>query len=120
MSSRPLKRSLEYKARVRDYARGLAQRYRPEISDVFLKSITSAEKRIADNNNAGTDAPYTMLDQNIILKELHFKSGPVSYCLIYDIMDDYVGLISLWHSVGQRSSDLLSRVWRRSDWPIEK
>lgn len=120
MSSLPLKRSLEYKTRVRTYARGLAKRYRTEIAEVFLENITAAEKRISDNNDAGTNAPYVLLDKNVILRELYFTSGPVSYCLIYDIQDDYVGLVSLWHGVGQRSSEYLARIWRRSDWPMEK
>jgi hypothetical protein len=120
MSSLPLKRSLEYKSRIKVYARGLAKRYRPEIADVFLDDIMSAEKRIGDNNNVGTDAPYVLVDKNVVLKEFYFKSGPVSYCIIYDILDKYVGLVSLWHGVGQRGSDSLSRIWRGSDWPVEK
>jgi hypothetical protein len=32
----PLRRSIEYKARVRFYASVLAERYRSEIADVFL------------------------------------------------------------------------------------
>jgi hypothetical protein len=111
MKRRPLKRSSEYKSRVRSYALGLADRYRPEIADVFLKRVEEAEKLLAANNNAGTDSPYLLAVQQVVLKELYFDSGPVRYCLIYEVNDDYVGLISLWHGMGLRKSGTLIRLW---------
>jgi len=114
MKQLPLKRSPEYKARVSSYAHDLAKRYRPEVADVFLENVKEAEKLIRDNNHIGTNAPYVLSENNVVLKELYFKAGPVNYCLIYDVMTDFVGLISLWHGVGVRSSDTLTRIWRRS------
>jgi hypothetical protein len=111
MSKRPLKRSLEYQSRVRHYAGNLAERYRVEVADAFLARIEAAEKFLYDNNFAGTDAPYLLAGQQAVLKELHIDSGPVKYCIIYEVTDDYVGLISLWHGVGSRKSDLLVRLW---------
>ena len=113
MIIRPLNRSNEYKSRVRKYANELANRYRVEIADVFLSSVQEAEQLIHKNNQAGTNVPYILAEQQVILKELYFVSGPAKYCLIYEIMDDYVGLISLWHGMGARSSDTMSRIWRR-------
>ncbi|MGK2905899.1 MAG: hypothetical protein ACSLFH_06070, partial [Desulfuromonadales bacterium] len=50
-------------------------------------------KRILENNEAGTCAPYIMLGQKVVLRELYFTSGPAKYCMVYDIFDDYIGLI---------------------------
>ena len=111
MKKRPLKRSSEYKTRVRSYALGLAERYRSEIADVFLTRIEEAEALLAANNSAGTDSPYLLAGQQVVLKELYFDSGPVRYCLIYEVTDEYVGLISLWHGVGLRKSGTLIRLW---------
>jgi len=111
MQKRPLKRSSEYKARVRSYALGLAQRYRPEIADVFLTRVEEAEALLAANNNAGTDSPYLLAGLQVVLKELYFESGPVRYCLVYEVTDEYVGLISLWHGMGMRKSGTLRRLW---------
>lgn len=113
MKKLPLKRSDEYKLRVRMYAEGLARRYRPEVADVFLATVKASEGRIRDNNHIGTDTPYTLAGQNVVLKELYLESGPVSYCLIYEVMIDCVGLISLWHGVGSRSAGALARIWRQ-------
>lgn len=113
MTIRPLNRSDEYKSRIRKYANELANRYRVEIADVFLSSVQEAEQLIHKNNQAGTDVPYILAEQQVILKELYFVSGPAKYCLIYEILDDYVGLISLWHGMGSRSTDVMSRIWRR-------
>lgn len=111
MKKRPLKRSSEYKARVKAYAIGLAERYRPEIADVFLSNVEEAEAHLFANNLAGTSAPYMLAGQQIVLRELYFTSGPVSYCLIYEIATDYVGLVSLWHGVGSRKTGTLIRLW---------
>lgn len=109
----PLKRSAEYKARVKLYAAELAKLYRPEIADVFLASVKASENLIRNNNQIGTDAPYFLAGQRVVLKELYFDSGPAKYCLIYEVMSDYVGLISLWHGMGSRSAGTLVRLWRR-------
>jgi hypothetical protein len=111
MKNRPLKRSSEYKARVTSYALGLAERYRLEIADSFLDRVEEAEALLANNNNAGTDSPYLLAGQQVVLKELYFDSGPVKYCLIYEVTTEYVGLISLWHGVGSRKAGTLIRIW---------
>jgi hypothetical protein len=114
MSKRPLKRSLEYESRVRRYAGNLAERYRVEVADAFLARMENGEKFLYDNNIAGVDAPYLLVGQQVVLKELHIDSGPVKYCIIYEVTEDYVGLISLWHGVGSRKSDMLVRLWGMS------
>jgi hypothetical protein len=111
MINRPFKRSSEYKTRVKTYALGLAERYTPEIADAFLARVEEAEALLDANNNAGTDSPYLLAGQHVVLKELYFDSGPVKYCLIYEVTDEYVGLISLWHGVGSRKAGTLIRVW---------
>lgn len=111
MKKRPLKRSSEYKARVKKYATELAVRYRLEIADVFLDSVEEAEKLLFANNMAGTAVPYLLAEQQVVLRELYFTSGPVGYCLIYEIATDYVGLVSLWHGVGARKTGTLIRLW---------
>lgn len=113
MKKLPLKRSPEYKARVRAYARELADRYRFEIAEVFLDSVRTAEHRIHDNNDLGTNAPYLLAGQKVILKELYFDSGPASYCLIYDVTSECVELISLWHGCGSRDAGHMTRIWVR-------
>lgn len=112
MTVLPLKRSDEYKSRVRIYAKGLVKRYRVEIADVFLLSVQSAEQMIYKNNQVGTDVPYLLADQQVVLKELYFVSGPAKYCLIYELLDDCVGLISLWHGMGSRNTNMMARIWR--------
>lgn len=111
MAKRPLKRSLEYQARVRRYAENLAERYRIEVVEAFLDRIEVAEKLLYDNNFAGTDSPYLLAGQQVVLKELYVDSGPVKYCIIYEVTEEYVGLVSLWHGVGSRKSDMLVRLW---------
>jgi hypothetical protein len=111
MKNRPLKRSSEYKARVKSYALGLAERYRLKIADSFLDKVEEAETLLSNNNNAGTDSPYLLAGQQVVLKELYFDSGPVKYCLIYEVTTEYVGLISLWHGVGSRKAGTLIRIW---------
>lgn len=111
MKKKPLKRSGEYKSRVKSYAQGLAERYRLEISDLFLSRVEGAEALITDNNMAGTVAPYLLAGQNVVLRELYFDSGPVMYCLIYEITEDYLGLVSLWHGVGSRRTGTMIRLW---------
>jgi hypothetical protein len=111
MEKRQLKRSLEYQTRVRRYAEGLAERYRLEIAEAFLDRIEAAEKFLCDNNLAGTDSPYLLASQQVVLKELYIDSGPVKYCVIYEVTDEYVGLISLWHGEGSRKTDMLNRLW---------
>jgi hypothetical protein len=114
MSRRPLKRSLEYQSRIRFYAKNLSERYRIEVADAFLARIETAEQFLYDNNFAGTDAPYLLAGQQVVLKELYIDSGPVKYCIIYEVTEEYVGLISLWHGVGSRKSDMLVRLWGMS------
>ena len=111
MKKRPLKRSSEYKSRVKSYALGLAERYSLEIADAFLTRVQEAEALLAANNYAGTDSPYLLASQHVVLKELYFDSGPVKYCLIYEVTNEYVGLISLWHGVGSRKTGTLIRIW---------
>ena len=111
MAKRPLKRSLEYQSRVRHYAANLAERYRVEVADAFLERIEAAEKFLFENNFAGTDSPYLLAGQRVVLKELYIDSGPVKYCIIYEVTEECVGLISLWHGVGSRKSDMLARLW---------
>ena len=111
MKKKPLRRSGEYKTRVRLYAIGLAERYRLEIADVFLSNVEKAEAFLTDNCNAGTAAPYLLAGQQVVLQELYFDSGPVMYCLIYEISDDHVDLVSLWHGVGSRKNGTLNRIW---------
>ena len=107
MSKRPLKRSLEYQSRVRHYAEKLAERYRVEVADAFLSHMEAAEKLLHTNNLVGINAPYLLAGEQVVLKELYIDSGPVNYCIIYEVTEDYVGLISLWHGVGSRKSDIL-------------
>lgn len=111
MKKKPLKRSSEYKSRVKLYAQGLAERYRLEIADVFLSKVEAAEALLTDNNMAGTAAPYLLAGQDVVLRELYFDSGPVMYCLVYEVTDDYLGLVSLWHGVGSRRTGELIRLW---------
>lgn len=111
MKKRLLKRSSEYQSRVRQYAVNLAERYRLEIAEAFLVKVKEAEKLLVRHNLAGTDAPYVLAGQQVVLKELYFSAGPVTYCLIYEIVDEYVGLISLWHGVGARKNGALIRLW---------
>jgi len=114
MLKRPLKRSLEYQSRVRHYALNLAERYRIEVADACLTRIEAAEKFLYENNRAGTDAPYLLAGQQVVLKELYIDSGPVKYCIIHEVTEEYVGLVSLWHGVGLRKSKTLSRLWGMS------
>ena len=79
MAKRPLKRSLEYQSRIRLYAENLAERYRVEIAEAFLDRIVVAEKLLSDNHLAGTDSPYLLAGQQVVLKELYIDSGPVKY-----------------------------------------
>ena len=111
MKKRPLKRSSEYISRVKSYTLGLAERYRPEIADAFLARVQESEALLAANNYAGTDSPYVLAHQHVVLKELYIDSGPVKYCLIYEVTNEYVGLISLWHGVGSRKTGTLIRIW---------
>lgn len=112
MKKRPLKRSGEYKTRVKAYAIGLAERYRAEIANVFLTNVAAAEALLLANNLAGTAAPYLLAGQQVVLREMYFTSGPVSYCLIYEVETDYVGLISVWHGIGSRKNGKIVRLWR--------
>jgi len=78
---------------------------------VFLESVKEAEALIRSTNHAGTDVPYILAGQNVVLKELYFDSGPAKFCLIYEITDNYIGLISLWHGMGSRDTGNLTRLW---------
>lgn len=114
MDKKPLKRSGEYKSRVESYALGLAERYRLKIADLFLSKVEGAEALLAENNMAGTTVPYLLAGQHVVLRELYFESGPVMYCLIYEITDDYLGLVSLWHGVGSRKTGTLIRICKQT------
>ena len=52
-----------------------------EIADAFLVRVEEAEALLSENNYAGTDAPYLLAGQHVVLKELYFGSGP--YLLSY-------------------------------------
>lgn len=43
---------------------------------------------------------------------MYFSPGPVSYCLIYEVTADSIGLISLWHGIGSRKNGKIVRLWR--------
>lgn len=111
MAKLPLKRSWEYRDRVRFYAQGLADRYRTEIADAFLERVQEAEFLLSNNNLAGTTAPYILAGQRVVLREFYFPSGPVTYCLIYEVTENFVELISLWHGVGSRNAGIIKRLW---------
>lgn len=114
MAKRPLKRSLEYQTQVRRYARNLADRYRVEVAEAFLDRIAEAEKLLYENNLVGTDSPYLLAGEQVILKELYVDSGPVKYCIIYEVTDQYVGLVALWHGMGIRRTNALLRIWENN------
>lgn len=107
-----LKRSEEYKIRVRKYACALAERYRPEVADLFLEAIRSAERLLQENNLIGVQAPYLLAGQQVLLRELYFDCGPARYCLIHEVTDEYVGLISLRHCSGSRMTVNFLRLWQ--------
>lgn len=111
MKTLPLKRSPEYKERVRHYALHLQKRYRKEVAVKFLEDLKDAERLILHGYEIGTAAPYVLAGQNVILHELYFNSGPAAYCIVFAIFTDCVGLISLWHGRGSRSDDDMSRIW---------
>lgn len=48
--------------------------------------------------------------KKVVLRELYFTSGPAKYCMVYDIFDDHIGLVTLWHGMGARASDDLN-LW---------
>ena len=73
--------------------------------------ILSYQNLSHDHNCAGTDAPYLLAGQQVGLKELYLDSGPVKYCIIYELTEEYIGLVSLWHGVGSRKSEVLVRLW---------
>ncbi|MDO3376528.1 hypothetical protein [Geoalkalibacter halelectricus] len=108
----PLKRAPEYKRRLRYYAHDLTQRYGPDVAEAFLKRVQAEEHLIRDNNQVGTSVPYIFAGQHILLRECYFDSGPAKYCLIYDILEDCVALISLWHGKGAREDGILVRRWK--------
>jgi len=107
----PLKRAPEYKRRVSAYAHDLARRYGSDVADAFLKRVKAEEKLIRDDNHIGTTVPYILAGENVTLKECYFDSGPAKYCLIYDILEDCVALLSLWHGTGSRHNGILIRIW---------
>jgi hypothetical protein len=109
----PLKRSGEYKTRVRKYASDLAERYRAEIALLFLVEVQKTERLLHDNNLLGVQAPYLLAGQQVMLRELYFDCGPARYCLIHELHNDYVGLISLWHCSGSRMTVNSLRIWQR-------
>ncbi|MDR3578870.1 MAG: hypothetical protein P4L44_02780 [Oryzomonas sp.] len=84
----------------------MSERHRPEIADAFLARVEEAESLLSENNYAGTEEPYLLAGQYVVLKELYFDSGPVTYCLIHEVFDEYIGLI------GSRKTGTLKRLWR--------
>jgi len=113
MKNLPLKRSLEYMERVKHYASELANRYRLEISDVFLQNVKDAEKRIKDHPETGVNAPYIFSDHKVILQEHYFNSGPASYCITFNISEECIELVSIWHGLGSRSGNDMTRIWTK-------
>lgn len=110
----PLKRSPQYKSRVIYYADNIAERYGVAVADTFIEAVEKQESLIEQHNCIGVKVPYIFAGQHVVLRELYFVSGPVRYCLVYEILEDCVPLISLWHGVGARSDGELARVWQRS------
>ncbi|BCA80064.1 hypothetical protein AOP6_1851 [Desulfuromonas sp. AOP6] len=111
----PLKRSPQYERRIRFYVENIAERYGVAVAETFIAAVERQEKLIKEHNQVGVNVPYILAGRQVILKELTFDSGPMRYCLIYEVLDDCVPLISLWHGVGARSEAYLTRLWRRSD-----
>jgi len=111
MKKLKLRRSPDYKARVRHYASNLRDRFRAEVGDVFLDDVKKAEAALLANKGLGVKTPYVLMGRNILLKEWYFDSGPVPYCLVFDVDERYVNLITLWHGTGSRSSGNLVRIW---------
>lgn len=108
----PLKRAPEYKRRLKYYAHDLTLRYGPDVADAFLCRVKAEETLIKDNNHVGTAVPYILSGEKILLRECYFDSGPARYCLIYDILEDCVALISVWHGKGARENGTLIRRWK--------
>lgn len=111
----PLKRSPQYESRVGYYVDNIAERYGVAVADMFIGAVEKQEDLIKQHNCIGLKAPYIFAGQHVVLRELYFVSGPVRYCLVYEVLEDCVPLISLWHGVGARSAGELVRVWKRSD-----
>ena len=110
-----LKRSPQYEGRVIYYVDNIAERYGVAVADSFIEAVEKQENLIEKHNCIGVKAPYIFAGQHVILRELYFASGPVRYCLVYEILEDCVPLISLWHGVGARCDGDLLRVWKRRD-----
>ena len=111
----PLKRSPQYEGRVSYYVNVIAERYGVAVAETFIQAVEKQEGLIGQHNCIGVKAPYIFAGQQVVLREIYFVSGPVRYCLVYEILDDCIPLISLWHGVGARSDGDLVRVWKRSD-----
>jgi hypothetical protein len=108
----PLRRTPQYVARVRHYYFGLAERYGADVADKFLDRVSAQQDMIERHNEVGTQAPYILTGQEVVLREVYFDSPPSKYCLIYEILDDCVSLISLWHATGARNDGVLIRLWK--------
>ncbi len=108
----PLKRTPQYMLRVRHYFFDIAERYGAEVAEKFLDRVDAQEERIGQHNEIGAKAAYILGGQQVILREVYFDSPPSRYCLIYDILDDCIPLISLWHAVGSRNDGVLIRLWK--------
>lgn len=111
MKRLPLRYAPEYQARLRRYAVALKERYGKAVASVFIDAVTRAENRLKDNCSIGKSEPYLLNGQMVTLNELYFKSGPETYCIIFEITETYVGLISLWHGRGSRHSKTFTRLW---------
>lgn len=113
MKSLPLRPSPEYLSRVRYYSLNLKERYGRDVARVFIKAVKDAEEGVRENCNIGTSSPYILYDHQVVLQEWYFTSGPAEYCLVFEIAESRVELVTLWHGSGSRESETLRRVWRR-------
>lgn len=111
MRTLPLRYSPEYHSRLRMYVLTLKERYGKAVAGVFLDAVARAESRLKDNCDIGKSEPYLLSGEMVTLKELYFESGPQTYCIVYEVAEAYVGLISLWHGRGSRQSKVLTRLW---------
>lgn len=109
----PLKRSPQYELRVRFYLDNIAERYGVKVAESFIRAVEKQEESIEKHNHIGVNAPYILAGRQVILKEVYFDSGPVRYSLVYEILNDCVPLVSLWHGVGAREEGDFVRIWKR-------
>ena len=111
----PLKRSPQYESRVSFYVYNIAERYGVAVAETFIQAVQKQEELIRKHNQVGVKAPYLFAGRQVVLREVYFDSGPVRYCLVYEVLEDCIPLVAVWHGVGARSEDGLVRVWKRGD-----